>query len=227
MTLNVRRKIKHDLVSQEGVVENVKSGDLGNGETRYTYFNFAQDGFKHASVQHFIDKTTLTLEMTNVVVPKGRDISGTASATDGTGATLIDLTLSSVLGFDTDDDLIGITVEVTADSTTPANVGELRAVTGYTGATGLLTLDSVLPGATTSGVTQYKLSDSGQPFGRLVADPPTTCWSDVTNILTGSSFHILSGTWFFDLHMIGGRFRIKRVTTNAGNSCKLILNRGR
>ena len=97
-----------DQASCDGLVYSASNVD--NAATRYTYFDLLRDGYKFASIQHIITATTITFEASNGDFEKGTVRTGTATATDGTGATLADSTLNSVSGFTTDTDLIGVQV---------------------------------------------------------------------------------------------------------------------
>lgn len=212
--------------SLDGLITSVSNGQLGNANTSYTYIDYMRDGFKHSSLQHIIQNTTLTIEMCNIGVDNyhGQNISAVASSTDGTGATLTALSLASLFPVDTD--LNQIYVRIVQDDVTPANVGLVREVVGHTGATGALVLSSAI-GPTTAGATKFVLQDNPNKWGRCVSDPSSADWSDVTNILTGAATHTSSGVWFFDTDIIIERFRIKRVTTNATNALRLRLSRGK
>lgn len=219
--------------SLDGVIVNVATNDIGNAQRRYTYFDLAGDGYFYASIEHIITNTTLTLEACNISsgldqrAIKAQTITSTASGTDVTGATLIDMTLNTVQGFVADDDLIGIKVRIVSDASNPTNVGAIRIVTDYAQATGTMTFNTALPAASTANVTQYILEDNNDDlWQRRVSDPTASQWRDVTEILTGASSHTTSGTWFFDTPLSIERFRINRLTTNASNSCVLRLSRG-
>lgn len=209
--------------SLDGLITNVTATQLGNANTSYTYIDFLRDGFKHLSLQHIITATTLTIEMCNSDGARGDYLEATASATDGTGATLTAVSLATP--FPANTDLNQIQIRIIQDDTTPANVGLTRTVVGHVGATGVLTLSSAI-GAITSGVTKFRLEDNPSKWGRVVSDPTSSQWSDVTTILTGAASHTASGTWFFDTDIIMERFRVKRVTTNATNALALRLSRG-
>ena len=124
------------IASMDGNIVEVVATDLGNAVTRYTYFDLASEGFKHFSVNHVITATTLTIEACNRENAIGNILNVTASGTDGTGATLVASTLNTTHGYVANDDMIGLRVQVTADTTTPANVGEIRTITDYVQATG-------------------------------------------------------------------------------------------
>lgn len=210
----------------DGQILNVVATALGNANTSYTYIDWADIGYKYGSIQFVITATTLTIEQCNMGFAPGLVITGAATSTDGTGATLVCSTLNTANGFATNTDLIGAKVVVTADATTPTNVGLTRLVTAYTGASGTMTLDSAL-GATTSGVTQFQIIDNPAPFSRRVSDPTSTQWTDITSAVTGASTWTASGEWLFDTPLVYDRIRIKRVTTNATNALSLRLTRGR
>lgn len=53
------------VASLDGKILDVNTGDLGNANTSYTYFNLLLDGFNKFSMQHVITATTLTYEATN------------------------------------------------------------------------------------------------------------------------------------------------------------------
>ena len=219
------------IASTDGAVADIPTSGpdaIASGVTTYTYFDFAQQGYRYGSIQHFITATTLTLEMTNIPSPSGEQISSVASATDGSGATITDSALiASPHDYIKDGELDTLIVVINSDTTTPANVGQQRVVKSYDGTTGAMTLDSALPGPSTSGVTQYILRDSESEFGRRVSDTDSSNWSDVTNILCNEISATVSGTWFFDTEIIAVRMRVKRVTTGTPNSCKLLIARGR
>lgn len=210
----------------DGVIVNVVATDLGNANTSYTYIDLGDIGYKYSSIAFpVLTATTLTLEACNTPFLTGQTITGTATSTDGTGATLVCSTLNTSNGFTTDTDLIGIQVVITADATTPSNVGLTRYVTAYTGASGTMTLNSAF-GATTSGVTQFQLNDNPNPFTRRVSDPPSTQWVDVTTALTGSANATAAGEWIIDTPLQIDRVRVKRLTTNATNALTIRLSRG-
>lgn len=211
-------------VSNDGRILNVASGDLGNAQTRYTYIPLTNEGYLYLSCQHIITATTLTIEGTNCESVKGSVIEDAVTASDGTGATLVCSRLNSVNGFATDDDLIGCYVTITNDVTTPSNVGLTREIVDYAGATGTVTLASAF-GATTSGVTHFKIIDNPNAWGRLVSHPTTTQWADVTSSLTGAASHTASGIWIISAPVAIEWLRIKRVTTNATNALALRLMR--
>lgn len=215
-----------DQASRDGAILTVAAGDLGNADTSYTYLDLARDGYKYLTVEHLISNTTLTIEMCNVGLenPEGTTLSGTATANNGAGTSITDSSLSTP--FPADDDLNGIRIRIVQDDTTPANVGLIRTVTDYVGATGAMTLSSAI-GAVTSGVTKFRLEDNPDKFSRQVSDPTTSQWRDVTTILTGVATHTVSGVWFLDTEVLMERLRIKRVTTNASNSLTLRTTRGR
>ena len=214
------------LASLDGNIVTVVATDLGNAVTRYTYFNLASEGFKHAALNHIITATTLTIESCNAEVTPGSVLNVTCSGTDGTGADLVATTLNTTHGYAADDDMIGLRVEVTADTTTPANVGEVRTIVDYAQATGTATLDAVL-GSTTANVTQFKVLDSQAAWGPLVNDPSDAQWIDVTDLLTGNANATATGSWAIDTPIFYNRLRVKRVTTNATNALILSLVRGR
>ena len=214
-----------DRGSLDGNILAVANTDIGNAETRYTYIDLLGVGYNAFTLIHIIEATTLTIEACNSVVRQGKVVSSEADGTDGSGATIVDSTLSSALGYEGDDDLIGLVVTITADATTPANVGEYRTVTDYVQATGTMTFDAVF-GATTSGVTKYKINDSGEAYGPLVGDPTGTEWVDVTDLLTAAATSTATGVWIIDTPVELERIRIKRVTTNATNALRLNLSRG-
>jgi len=53
------------IVDCHGKIVEVKTGDIGNGDTSYTYFNFGLEGYRIGSLQCILTATTLTLEATN------------------------------------------------------------------------------------------------------------------------------------------------------------------
>lgn len=213
-------------VSNDGLIVNVTSGQLGNAVTRYIYIPYAAAGFKFSAMQYVITATTLTIETCNNASQTGVVVNGTATSTDGTGAALTCSTLNSAAGFVADTDLIGIRVKITADTTTASNVGLIRTVTAYTGATGAMTLDAAV-GAITSGVTQFTLLDSDSPWGRLVSDPTGAQWRDNTLALSGAATITATGEGFINTPIIADRMRIKCLTTNATNALAFRLSRGR
>ena len=217
----VRNRIARDLVRDDGVIANVTNAP--NGSISYSYFNLGADSFRFFTIEHLIVATTLTLESTNFPVIYDGEINGRGTGA-GSTTTLIDSVLNTKFKYATDTDLIGSLLYIVSDSNA-LNVGQYRLVTDYTGATGTLTF-AALPGATSTN-TVYKIIDAVQNGGRLALDPPTTLWRDVTNILTGSATHTTSGVWFIDTSIIPARLRIKRLVTNATNSCQLVLSRGR
>ena len=213
--------------SLDGAITTVVATDLGNTITRYTYFDLARDGFSTFTLQHVITATTLTIEACNINSQPGTTGTFVCSGTDGTGATLVATTVNTVGGFAADDDLIGAQVIIVADATQPDNVGDLRAITDYAQGTGTLTLDSAVDGgATTSGVTSFRLKDSASPWSRRHSDPTDAQWVDVTNALTGAASATATGVWIVDTPLAFERIRIKRVTTNATNALTLRLTRG-
>lgn len=213
--------------SNDGRIVNVIATDLANANTSYTYFDLAGAGYKYATLMYVITATTLTIEACDVgLQPPSNPINSVATSTDGTGATLTASTLNTTNGFTANTDLIGIQVQITADATTPANVGLIRTVTAYTGASGAMTLSAVI-GAITSGVTQFQLQDNVAPWTRRVTDPTVAQWLDVTTALTGAATITATGGGIIDMPTVFERFRIKRVTTNATNALSLRLNRGR
>lgn len=220
------RKYSRSIYSCDGSILNVASSDLGNAATRYTYFNLGNEGYKYFSLQHIITATTLTLEACNADVQPGTIINSVSTGTDATGATIIASTLNTVNGFSSDNDLIGCYVRIIADSTIPANVGLIREITAYTASTGTIVLSSSL-GATTNGITQFRLEDNPNSWSRMVSDPTGSRWTDVSLLLTGSATHTASGIWIVDTNVSIERFRIKRLTTNATNSLRLQMTRSR
>ncbi|HMV01718.1 MAG TPA: hypothetical protein PLJ37_00555 [Chitinophagales bacterium] len=217
----IRDRIARDLVKGDGLIASVTNAP--NGNISYSYFNVGADGFRFFTVEHLIVGTTLTLEATNMPIVNNGEINGKGTGA-GSTTTLIDSKLNTVFKYISDQDLVRGLLYIVSDSN-PLNVGLYREITDYTGATGTLTF-AALPGATSTN-TVYKIIDSVQVGGRLGLDPPSTLWRDVTNILTGSATHTTSGVWFVDTSVIPLRLRIKRLVTNATNSCQLILSRGR
>jgi len=211
--------------SLDGRILNVVSGDLGDAATRYTYFDLYRAGFNIFTLQWIITATTITIEACNMNSDIGTTVTGTATSTDGTGATIVCTTLNSSDGFATDDDLIGAKVKITSDSTTTTNVGATRTVTDYAQATGTLTLSSAI-GATTSGVTSFQIEDAGEPWGRRASDPDSTQWIDITTAITGSANFTATNAHIQDTPLSFERLRIKRLTTNATNALALRLTRG-
>lgn len=216
---------KRDIASLDGRILNVVATDIGDAQTRYTYFDLARAGYNCFTLQHIITATTLTIEVCNGDMKPGETISAVASGTDGTGATIVCVALNTTHGFATDDALTGIQVRILADQTTPANVGLTRTVVDYAQATGILTLSSAL-GATTAGVTQFILEDNPNAWNRMMSDPTSTQWVDVTNALTGAASATTTGVWIIDTPLAFERVRIKRLTTNATNALTLRLTRG-
>lgn len=222
-----RKVYARDVGSRDGLILNVANGDLGNANTSYTYYNWSREAYMNGSLRYIIQNTTLTIEHITISDPNptGQVRLGTATATSGGGTVLTDSTLSTP--FPTDADLNGIQIRILQDDTTPANVGLTRLVTTYVGALGAMTLSSALPGPITSGVTKYRLEDNPSQWGRLVSDPTSSKWGDVTLLLTGAATITASGTGIFDTNITVDRFRVKRVTTNATNALELYLMRGR
>ncbi len=210
----------------DNVIITVASGALGNAVTSFVYFDWGNLGFRVGSLKEIITATTLTIESCNIESLPGVTISGTATSTDGTGATLVCSTLNSVNLFSNNSDLNGIKVVITADTTTPSNVGLERLVTSYTGASGAMTLSSAF-GATTSGVTQFQLVDNPALYSRRVSDPPLIHWDDITAKVTGASTITETGLSIIDENIYVGRIRIRCLTTNATNALTLRLARGR
>lgn len=213
-----------DIASTDGLILNRVATDVGNSQTRYTYIDWLAAGYRFGSIQHILTATTLTIEACNMQSERGAEVSSAATSTDGTGATLVDSSLTAT--YAADDDLIGCQIIIISDTTTPSNVGLKREIVDYTTASGTCTLASAF-GATTSGVTKYKLIDGATEFTRRVSDPTSAQWADVTSALTGAASHTTSGIWFFDTDIAIERIRIKQVTTNATNALKLRLSRGR
>ena len=217
-----------DVGSLDGRILNIIAADLGNSQVRYTYFDLAKEGYRFFSLQHIITATTLTLEACNMGGPPlNQIINGVATGSDAAGLTLADSALNTVHGFTTDDDLIGIYVQITADATTPGNVGQIREIIDYTAVTGTLTPATAFSGPTTNGVTKFRLYDNPNPWNRKVSDPPSTQWTDVTTVLTGAASHTASGIWLVDTDISIERLRVKRATTNATNALALRLTRTR
>jgi len=94
---------------------------------------------------------------------------GQASATSAADGTTLALdepataTAGEVL--ERDDLYIGMQVEITADGTNADNVGQLRRIVGYDGATRVATLETALPSVTTDDSTQYALVIPLDPDG--------------------------------------------------------------
>lgn len=222
----------------------VVNGDLGSGETTYTYFDMARSGWKHFTAICQLEATILTIEASNsqpagnntdpiegATIPADAMTSpATATNTDGTGLTLIATELQDI--GNGDDALNGLTVEIVADTTTPGNVGEKRLITDYTAATGTITVGTAF-GAITSGVTQFKVTDTDDTlvsptYGKVLVSDATAFWADVTESIA----HIATLTdpvevVIADTALTFTRMRFKKVTTNATNSAIIELTRGR
>lgn len=219
----VRQKHARDSVIFDGKIADQTNAP--DATFSYTYFNIGADGFRHFSVEHLLQNTTLTIEATNQQVYSDVVLDRTASGA-GSTTTIIDAGLNTVLGYNTDGDLIGAHVKI-VDDVVPGNIGQTRIITAYSQATGTMTFVGALPGATSTS-TKYQIIDTPLPSGgRLTLDPPSTLWRDVTAVLTSAATHTSSGVWFIDTSIIPYRVRIKKLITNATNSCKIFLTRGR
>lgn len=161
----------------------VYSKSLSTGQIDYIYFDMNQRGYSRMTLEYYALLQTMTIQGLVLLSPPGQVYSSTPTTTDGTGATIVDTTLVTSQFFGSDNDLIGCQIQITSDSTSQSNVNQIREITGYTAASGTCFLDSVFPGATTAGVTQYKLIDGKTEFKRRKSDPSSSFWRDITSEL--------------------------------------------
>ena len=216
---------RRNIASLDGLITEVADGDFGTTQTRFTYFDLARDGYNLFSLQWRILATTLTIEACNMNSDTLTTVSDTADGTDGTGATLVCSILNGTYGYEADDDLIGCVVTITADATTPGNVGLSRVITDYAEASGTLTFATAF-GATTTGVTAFTISDGTGLWDARVDDPTQTLWTDITNALTGAANQTVTGAHIQDTPLEFERVRVRRVSSAANNSLDLALTRG-